>query len=251
MAKKIAVSIRKGGSSKTTTATNLATGLHLKGKRVLLVDLDPQANATLAVGIDPLETEANIATLFSRGDVQPHKAITTSHFGLSVLPSHPDLAKVEQGIGTLDFDLLEGILKAVEGDFDFIVIDTPPAESKLTLNALATADEVLIPLQAHFLALQGLQQALEEIRIIQKKINQGLKITGVLPTQVQAQTNMAKMIMEQLQTEYPELVLPYQVEFSVRFVESQLAGVPLVLYDTEHKASKTYISIAERLINGK
>lgn len=251
MAKKIAVSIRKGGSSKTTTATNLATSLHLKGKRVLLVDLDPQANATLAVGIDPIEQKTNIVTLFSNSDVHPTKAIVGSHFGLSLIPSHPDLSKVEQGIGTLDFDLLEGILKAVEGDFDFIVIDTPPAESKLTLNALATADEVLIPLQAHFLALQGLQQALEEIKTIQKKINQSLKITGVLPTQVQAQTNMAKMIMEQLQTEYPELLLPYHIEFSVRFVESQLAGVPLVLYDTEHKASKTYILLAERLINGK
>lgn len=251
MAKKIAVSIRKGGSSKTTTATNLATSLYLRGKKVLLVDLDPQANATLAVGIDPLSQELNIVTLFSKDDVNTKDVITTSHFGLSVIPSHPDLAKIEQGIGTLDFDLLEGILGLVDGDFDYIVIDTPPAESKLTLNALATADEVLIPLQAHFLALQGLQQALEEIKIIQKKINKGLVITGVLPTQVQLQTNMAKMIMEQLQTEYPELILPYHIEFSVRFVESQLAGVPLVLYDPEHKASKNYFNLAERVINGK
>jgi len=251
MAKKIAVSIRKGGSSKTTTATNLATSLLLKGKRVLLVDLDPQANATLAVGIDPLSQERNIVTLFSRDNVNTRDAITNSRFELPVLTSHPDLAKIEQGIGALDFDLLEGILEAVDGDYDYIVIDTPPAESKLTLNALATADEVLIPLQAHFLALQGLQQALEEIQLIQKKINKNLTITGVLPTQVQHQTNIAKMVLEQLLAEYPTILLPYPIEFSVRFVESQLAGIPLVLYDPEHKASKNYFSLAERIINGK
>ena len=248
MAKTIAVSIRKGGSAKTTTATNLASALHLKGKRVLLVDTDPQANATLAVGIDPTILKLNLADLFTSKGLPAQDAIVKASFGLDLIPAHPELSKVEQGLGALDFDLLGGILEPLAGLYDYVLVDTPPAESKLTLNALACADEVLIPLQAHFLALQGLQQALAEIAQIQRKVNKRLKILGVLPTQVQSQTNIGKQVLEQLTTEYADLLLPYQVEYSVRIAEAQVAGVPLVILDPSHKASEAYAKLAERII---
>lgn len=247
MAKKIVISIRKGGSAKTTTATNLASALKLLGKRVLLVDTDPQANATLAVGIDPTILKYNLADLFTKTGLNAVEAVVHTAFGVDLLPAHPELAKVEQGLGALDFDQLGGILEPLAGLYDFILIDTPPAESRLTLNALACSDEVLIPLQAHFLALQGLTQALAEITQV-KKINKKLKILGVLPTQVQAQTNIGKQVLEQLEKEYSDLLLPYQIDYSVRIAEAQVAGVPLVVLDQSHKASQAYLQLAERVI---
>lgn len=250
MAKKIAVQIRKGGSGKTTVSTNLATALAKKGKKVLLVDLDPQANATIALGIDPISLPFSLADLFFDAGHEVSGVVIVMDTGLCVLPAHPDLMKAEQGLGNLDYDTLQGILEPVENNYDFIIFDTPPAESKLTLNALAYADSVLIPLQTHFLALQGLKQALEEIEKI-KKINPFITVLGILPTMVQANTNISKVVMDQLEKEYKNILLPYSIDFSVKFVESTLAGVPLVAYDESHKGSKQFIKLAEDLIHGK
>src|SRR5262245_7764099 len=153
MAKRIAVTMRKGGSGKTTTVVNLAAALLEIGRRVLLVDLDPQANATIAVGIDPLSGRRGINDLFVDDTLAPGEAITRTDFGLDVITSHAELARTESGMTASDVVALRGILQSLEAQYDYILLDTPPSESYLTVNALSYVDDVIIPLQAHYFAL--------------------------------------------------------------------------------------------------
>lgn len=248
MTKIIAVTLRKGGSGKTTTAVNLATALHKKGKRTLLVDLDPQANATISVGIDPLKLSKHINTLFTDINANITEAVIKTSFGLPLLPSHPDLAQTEAGMRATQIGLLKGLLDPIKNDFDFIVIDTPPAESYLTVNAMAVADEIIIPLQCHYLALRGLQDALQEIDQVRQGLNPSLKVAGILPTMVNNRTNIAKTVLEAVTEAYSGLLYPFQVDFSIKHAEATLAGLPIVIYDPTHQGSLAYLQLADRVI---
>lgn len=248
MAKKIAVTLRKGGSGKTTTAVNLATALHKMGKKVLLVDLDPQANATLAVGIDPTTLPLNINHLFTRIDLQPAEVIIQTPFGLHILPSHPDLAQTEAGMKATQVGVLKGLLEPLDKIYDYIVIDTPPSESYLTVNALASADEVLIPLQAHYLALQGLAQALTQVEQVKNGLNPALKIAGILPTMVNARTNISKAVIDEVKASYPKLLYPIEIDYSVKHSEASLAGQPIIIYDPTHSGAIAYMKLAEAVL---
>jgi len=248
MAKKIAISLRKGGSGKTTTAVNLATALHKKGKKTLLVDLDPQANATISVGIDPLSLTKHINTLFTDINIKTEEAVAKTSFGLPIIPSHPDLAETEAGMRATQIGLLKGLLEPIDGLFDYIVIDTPPAESYLTVNALAVADEVIIPLQAHYLAMRGLQEAIEEIEQVKKGLNPKLKVAGILPTMVSNRTNIAKTVLEAVTEAYGGFLYPLRVNFSIKHTEATLAGLPIVIYDPKHQGSLVYMQLADLVI---
>jgi chromosome partitioning protein len=248
MAKKIAITLRKGGSGKTTTAVNLATALQLKGKKTLLIDLDPQANATLSVGIDPTTLTKHINHLFTSIDTQPHEVIVKTNFGLDLVPSHPDLAQTEAGMKATQVGVLRGLIDPLESSYDFIIIDTPPSESYLTVNALASADLVIIPLQAHFLALQGLAQALTQIEQVKNGLNPNLVIAGILPTLVNQRTNISKAVIDEVKTKYPALLYPFGVDYSVRHSESNLAGLPIVIYEPDHQGAVAYTKLAETLI---
>ena len=248
MARIIAVTLRKGGSGKTTTSVNLAMALSLKGKKTLLVDLDPQANATISVGIDPTTLTKHINTLFTDINTKTEEVIIKTEFGLYILPSHPDLADTEAGMRATQIGLLKGLLEPLDNVFDFIVIDTPPSESYLTVNALAVADEVLIPLQAHFLALRGLQDVLDEVDQVKQGLNPKLKVAGILPTMVSNRTNVSKMIIEEVKSKYPDLLYPLQVDFSIKHAEASLAGKPIVIYDPKHQGSLAYLQLAELII---
>jgi chromosome partitioning protein len=248
MARKIAITLRKGGSGKTTTAVNLAAALHQKGQRVLLVDLDPQANATIALGINPLELDYNVNHLFTTLDVGPREVLTKTAFGMDLLPSHPDLAQTEAGMTATQVGTLRGLLTPYEPDYDFIIIDTPPSESYLTANVLVYVDEVIIPLQVHFLALQGLAQALESIDKVRVGLNPDIRVRGILPTFVQ-RTNIAKKVLEEIKIEYPRLLYPYGVDHSVRHVEASLLGVPVVIADPAHQGAIAYNQLAEDLLS--
>lgn len=250
MAKKIAVSLRKGGSGKTTTAVNLATALHQRGKKTLLIDLDPQANATISVGIDPLSLTKHINTLFTDINIKTEEAIIKTSFDLALLPSHPDLAETEAGMRATQIGMLKGLLEPIDGLFDYIVIDTPPAESYLTVNAMAVADEILIPLQAHYLAMRGLQEAMEEIEEVKKGLNPKLRVAGILPTMVSNRTNIAKTVIEAVTEAYRSLLYPFQVDFSIKHTEATLAGLPIVIYDPKHQGSLAYMKLADRIIKG-
>ncbi len=248
MARKIAVVLRKGGSGKTTTAVNLAAALHKKKQKTLLIDLDPQANATISLGIDPIELTRHVNNLFTDINIQPEETITKTSFGMFILPSHPDLADTEAGMRATQVGLLKGILEPIEQLFDFIIIDTPPSESYLTVNALAAVDEVIIPLQTHYLAMRGLREVLEEIEQVRKGLNPSLKIAGILPTMVNKRTNMAKTVLETVLETYKELVYPFQVNFSIRHTEASLVGLPIILYRPEHQGSQAYFQLTDHIL---
>lgn len=248
MAKKLPVILRKGGSGKSTTAINLATALHLMGKNVLLVDLDPQANATLSVGIDPTSLPTNINHLFTSIQTRPEDVITRTEFGLSILPAHPDLAKTEAGMTSASVGEVRALLTPLDDAFDVIVIDTPPSEGYLTVSALVAANEVIIPLQAHYLALQGLDQALTQVDQVRKGLNPTIKVAGILPTLVNARTNISKTVIEEVRRSYPQLLYPIGIEYSVKHSEASLAGKPIVLYDPTHQGSIAYMQLAERFV---
>lgn len=248
--RKISVAMRKGGSGKTTTTVNLAAALAKRGKKVLLVDLDPQANATVAVGINPITTPRHIGHLFTNPDLQPHEAMYELFPTFHVIPSHVELAKIETGMKATDVYALKTLLEPLTQFYDYILIDTPPSESLLTANALAFTDEVIIPLQAHYFAMEGMAQAMEQIENVKKGLNPSIKVIGILPTMVNPRTNISKNVLDKAKEAYPELVYPFGVDYSVKHPEATLAGQPIVIYEPEHNGAVAYMKLAE-VIDGK
>lgn len=248
MATVITVTLRKGGSGKTTTAVNLASSLAKHGKKVLLIDLDPQANATVSLGIDSVNTPSIAHTL--QGVHPIHHVINDPAKGFDLIPSNQILAQIEATLAT-DPAKYAGIIKTVIApllpQYDYILIDTPPSESMLTITALVASDYALIPTQAHYLAMHGLQQALDLITRVKEGYGANVEILGIVPTMVQTGTNIADMFIEQIKTEYPDLLLPYPVHHSIRLTESQLAGEPITDYDPQHPASLAYMQLAEHI----
>jgi chromosome partitioning protein len=177
-------------------------------------------------------------------------AIFTTPYDLSVLPSHPDLAKTEAGMQATQVGMLRGMLGPIEDQFDYIIIDTPPSESYLSVAALAYGDWVLIPVQAHFLATQALAQAMQDIQRVRQGLNPDLKVRGILFTMVNARTNISKAVLDEVRSMYPDYVLPIEVGFSIRHVEASLAGVPMVIFDPNHPGSMAYKELAEVVLRG-
>ena len=144
--------------------------------------------------------------------------------------------------------MLRGLLEPLEQSYDIIVLDTPPSESYLTVSALAAANEVIIPLQAHYLALQGLAQALTQVDQVRNGLNPQLQVAGILPTLVNARTNISKAVLDDVKQNYPQLLYPFGVEYSVKHSEASLAGRPIVLYDPHHQGAIAYMQLAERFL---
>ncbi len=248
MATVITVTLRKGGSGKTTTAVNLASGLSKHGKQVLLIDLDPQANATLSLGIDSVNSP-NIADVL-QGTKEIHHAINDPVKGFDLIPSNEVLAQIE---ATMASDharyaqVIKNVIAPLQTKYDYILIDTPPSESMLTVSALVASDYALIPTQAHYLAMHGLQQALDLIARVKDGYGATVEILGIVPTMVQTGTNMADLFIEQVKNDYGDLVLPYPVPHSIKLTESQLAGQPITDYDPSHPASIAYMQLANHI----
>jgi chromosome partitioning protein len=248
MAKVITVTLRKGGSGKTTTAVNLASSLGKHNKRVLLIDLDPQANATVSLAIDSVTTP-NITDVLQGKQTIEH-VINDPLKGFDIIPSNQMLAQIEATLATDPAkyaNIIKNVISPLLPKYDYIIIDTPPSESMLTITALVASDYALIPTQAHYLAMHGLQQALDLITRVKEGYGASVEILGIVPTMVQTGTNIADLFIEQIKNDYPNLLLPYPVPHSIKLTESQLAGEPITDYDPQHPASLAYMQLAKHI----
>lgn len=247
MAKIITITIRKGGSAKTTTAVNLASALAKQGKRVLLVDLDSQANASMGLGV--IEPENNIARVLDGEITAKDAIIQVVDFWL--LPSTPDLTSNEvsmsKSLAPQDYYATRFLLEPIKNDYDFIIIDTPPSGGILTYNALLASDGVIMPTQAQVYAVQGLQQALEIIYGA-KKAKPDLELLGILPTMVNERTNIGSLLLDRLRTNGDGIPCLAPIPYTIKLTESNAVCKTLIDYEPKNKASLAYIELANYII---
>jgi chromosome partitioning protein len=253
MRRTIAVANQKGGVGKTTTAINLGASLAANDLRVLLVDCDPQGNATTGVGI---AKNADLVTTYDVlvGELQPQEAILqTDYEGLSLLPANRNL--VAANLDLVDVPdretRLRTKLESVKPNFDFILIDCPPALDLLTLNALVAADSVLVPIQCEFFALEGVSQLMDTIERIRDSFQHNLHLEGILLTMFDDRTNLARQVAQDLKDFFQDDVFQTVIPRSIRIAEAPSFGKPILSYDVRSKGSESYIRLAKELLENE
>jgi chromosome partitioning protein len=247
----IAIANQKGGVGKTTTAINLGACLAVAERRTLVVDIDPQGNATSGLGVKKEEVRSSMYDVLV--DDVPLREVIVPHVHfpyLDVAPATRDLVGVE--VELVKRRGREGILRQalaeVRDEYDFVLIDAPPSLGMLTLNTLAAADAVLIPIQSEFYALEGLSQLLNTVRIVQKTLNPGLQIEGVLLTMYDGRLNLSKQVAEEAKEYFGPKVYRTTIPRNVRIAEAPSFGQPIVLYDILSVGAKSYLSLAQEVI---
>lgn len=247
----ISVSIFKGGTGKTTTSVNLAAALARLDVRVLLIDLDQQASATRYLGVDPELVSPNLTQVFMN-QVPAGLAIHETAFGFSLIPGHPSLAAVEEAMEPdKDEGLLKSLIEGIVGEWDYVILDSPPGKAMLAINGLVAATDVIIPLQAERPALDGADDILLYIRdIVLEKLNPGLNILGLLPTMVKRTTSHSLGVVQKARKIWGDQVFREEVPATIEFPRSFGNGIPLVCQDPELEGAKVYISLAKRIHEG-
>jgi len=247
MARIIAIVNQKGGVGKTTTTVNLSAALHALGKRVLLCDFDPQANATSGMGVDKNTASPNVYDVLING-ADPAKAVVSTKYG-DVLPSNKALAGA--GIEMIGIEgrekLLKNALDALSPKYDFILIDCPPSLELLTVNALCAAGSLLVPVQCEYYALEGLSDLLSTVRIVKRGLNPGLALEGVLLTMFDSRTNLSLQVAEEVKRHFPGQVYATVIPRNVRLSEAPSHGKPINAYDPYSRGAEAYKNLAEEM----
>ena len=250
MSKIISIANQKGGVGKTTTSINLAAGLAREGKRVLLVDADPQANASSGLGIEIRDLERTVYECLIDGIDTRSAIVETNVEGLSLLPSHIDLVGAEIEMRDLEQRELrmKRVLNTVRDEYDYILIDCSPSLGLITINALTASDSVVIPVQCEFFALEGIAKLLNTIKIIKSNLNPSLQIEGFLLTMYDNRLRLSNQVYEEVKRHFGNLVFNTVIYRNVRLSEAPSHGLSVLDYDPHSKGAKNYKSLAKELI---
>lgn len=246
----IAVTNQKGGVGKTTTAVNVAYFLAKSGKKTLLIDFDPQGNATSGLGIDKQSLAGTMADVMLEQKTLDDVTLKTDYPNLFVAPTTPQLADTEVQLAQAErrFGRLKAAIVASQGAYDIILIDSPPSLSLLTVNGLIASSHVLLPVQAEFYALEGLGQLLETMKLIRKSMNPTLELLGVLPTMVDSRTTLSTQVQAEIKKHFPGKVFKTVIPRNIRLAEAPSHGVPAGVYDRFSKGSRAYKQLAKEVI---
>lgn len=250
MGKIIAIANQKGGVGKTTTAINLAASLAVLEFKTLLVDADPQANASSGVGFNPKNTKLGLYECLVQ-DIRPSDVIVSTETPfLDLMPSNIDLVGAE--IELLEMPnrerMMDGVLKSIKNQYDFIIIDCSPSLGLITTNALVAADSVLIPVQCEYFALEGLGKLLNTIKIIQNHLNKQLEIEGILLTMYDSRLRLCNQVVEDVKTHFQDIVFDSIIQRNTKLGEAPSFGMPVIYHDADSKGSINYLNLAKEVL---
>ena len=250
MAKIFCIANQKGGVGKTTSTVNLAAGLAKVGQRVLLVDLDPQGNATMGSGVDKRQLELSVYDVLLESASIPQAAVKAENCGYTVLGANRELAGAEVELVELEHrdQRLKNALVAVDADYDFVLIDCPPSLSMLTLNGLCSAHGVLVPMQCEYFALEGLTDLVNTIKQVHANLNRDLKIIGLLRVMFDPRITLQMQVSDQLKAHFGDKVFDTVIPRNVRLAEAPSYGLPGVVFDPSAKGSQAYVEFARELV---